>query len=273
MPLKLHLSRLGAGFLLTLAMLACAAAAEAPPLVLLVQRLPREEMPVASIQPLADYIADLTGRRCLVKMPPNFPAYWEAVRHAQYDLALDTPYFTDYRIQKFGFTVLVKTPETTSYSLIMRADTPVRDPGWLLGKRVASLGLLSVGTLRLNALFPNPIRQPVLHEVHSSEEAIDLLRTRKVEAAFLPTSLIGRDSGRSGIVVVLTTEPIPRLVLSVSPRLARELSNKVRNGLLHAHATKPGRTMLGAIGLDYFDAATNDEFANQSYVLQGYWGY
>lgn len=273
MPHRLRLPGRWVLIAFALAILAGTAAAEESPLVLLVQRLPREEMPSASLQPLADYIAAIAGRPCVIDMPPNFPAYWEAVRHGHYDLALDAPYFTDYRIQKLGFTALIKTPETASYSLIMRDDARVRDPSSLVGKRVASLGLLSIGTLRLNALFPNPIRQPVLHDVHSTKEGIDLLRKRKVEAAFLPTSLIESRFDRSGIAVVLTTEPIPRLALSASPQLAPELADKIRDGLLRAHTTDAGRTMLHAIGLDYFDATTNDEFANQSYVLRGYWGY
>ena len=266
---------LGRSAVLALAFLAFASAiaAEDSPLVLLIQRLPREEMPNRSMQPLADYIGALTGRRCSIVMPPNFPAYWEAVRRNGYDLAFDAPHFTDYRVQKFGFTVLVKTPETASYSLLVREDAAARDPAWLVGRRIASLGLLSIGTLRLNALFPNPMRQPVMVDVHSTEEAAELLLAGNVEAAFLPTSLVGRRVGQTGIAVALTTEPIPRLALSASPRLAPPLTDKIHDGLLRAHTTEGGRKMLHAIGLDYLDAATPEDFANQSYVLRGYWGY
>lgn len=256
-----------------LALFAVTAGAGDSPLVLLIQPLPREEMPGRSMQPLADYIAALSARRCAIDMPPNFPAYWEAVRRNRYDLAFDTPYFTDYRIQKFGFRVLVKTPETASYSLLMRADAPTRDPGWLVGRPVASLGLLSAGTLRLNALYPNPMRQPVLHDVQSTAEGVRLLRAKKVEAAFLPTSLIRTQIAQPGIAIVLTTEPIPRMVLSASPRLAPELVEKIRDGLLRARTTEAGQGMLRAIGLDYLDTAASDDFANQRYVLKDYWGY
>lgn len=256
-----------------LALFALTARAGDASLVLLIQPLPHEEMPARSMQPLANYIAALTKRSCVIDMPPNFPAYWEAVRRHRYDLAFDTPYFTDYRIQKFGFTALVKTPETASYSLIMRGDTRTRDPGWLVGRQVASLGLLSVGTLRLNALYPNPMRQPVLRDVKSTAEGLRLLRAKKVEAAFLPTSLVETQIGQAGLRVVLTTEPVPLLVLSASPRLAPELVEKIRDGLLRARETERGRAMLRATGLDYLAGAANDDFANQRYALKDYWGY
>lgn len=242
-------------------------------LVLLVQPLPREEMPAETLQPLAEYIAALSGRSCRIDTPPSFPAYWEAVRRRRYDLAFDAPYFADYRVQKFGFDILVKTPETASYSLITRADARTPDPAALIGKRVAILGLASIGSLRLNALFPNPIRQPVLVDVADSEDGLGLLLAKKVDGAFLPTERVGRELGRREITVVLTTEPITRLVLSAAPNLPRDLTQKIRVGLLRAHTTDAGRAMLRAIGLDYFDAATNDGFANQRYVLKGYWGY
>ena len=256
-----------------LALLAHPVAAEDAALVLLTQPLPREEMPAASLQPLADYIATLTGRRCTISTPPNFPAYWEAVRHNRYDLAFDAPHFTDYRIRKFGFTALAKTPDTTSYSLLMRDDGRSRDPTVLVGKRVVTLGLTSIGTLRLNALFPDPFRQPVLVEVASTEDGLNMLFKKKVEAAFLPTASIGNRIIPRGSAVILTTEPIPRLALSASPRLARDLIDQIRIGLLQARATDNGRAMLRAIGIDSLDAATNEEFANHSFVLKGYWGY
>jgi ABC-type phosphate/phosphonate transport system substrate-binding protein len=273
MLLKLRSRSRRAIFVVALTMLAGPAAGEDSALVLLVQPLPREEMPAETLQPLADYIAALSGRSCRIDRPPNFPAYWEAVRRRHYDLAFDAPYFADYRVQKFGFDVLVKTPETASYSLIVRADARTRDPASLVGKRVATLGLISIGTLRLNALFPNPIRQPVLVDVAGSEDGLGLLLEKKVEAAFLPTARVGKQVRSRGVAVVLTTEPIARLALSASPNLPRELTTKIRAGLLRAHTADAGRAMLRAIGIDYFDGATNEEFANQSYVLKGYWGY
>lgn len=248
-------------------------AAQDTELTLLVQPLPREEMPAETFQPLADYLSTLTGRSCTIRIPPNFPAYWEVVRHNRYDLAFDAPPFADYRIHKLGFIALVKTPDTASYSLVMREEARTQDPATLVGKRVATLGLASIGTLRLNALFPNPYRQPVVVEVPNSQEGLNLLLDRKVEAAFLPTTGIGRRLTPHGVVVILTTEPTPRLVLSASPRLSRDLTDKIRNNLLQANTTDAGRAMLRAIGIDFFDAATNEEFANQSYVLRGYWGY
>lgn|SRR5581483_4824860 len=241
-------------------------------LVLLIQPLPHEERMTKSYQPLAQYIETLTGRRCTIQVPPNFPAYWNILRRNNYDLALDGPHFTDYRLHKFGFIVLAQLPDTTSYSLIMREAGRVLDPAQLVGRRIASLGLLSTGAVRLSAMFPNPVRQPVLVDVRNAEDGIDLLLDKRVEAAFLPTAIVG-ERPRAGIAVILTTEPVTRLILSAAPRMASDMREKIRDALLQAHQTEAGRSMLRGLGAERFEPAAEETFANQRNVLKSYWGY
>lgn len=242
-------------------------------LVILIQPLPRDERVVPSYQPLARYVEALTGRPCTIHIPLNFPAYWDVLRRNNYDIALDSPHFTDYRAQKFGFHVLAKIPDTTSYSLIMRDASRVLDPTLLVGRRIASLGLLSTGAARLSAMFPNPVRQPVLLDVRSAEEAIDMLLDKRVEAAFLPTAVVSERLRRGGIAVILTTEPGARLMLSVSNRMSSEMREKIRDGLLRANETAAGQAMLQALDLPRFEPVTPESFANQRNVLKSYWGY
>src|SRR5690606_37926144 len=127
-------------------------------------------------------------------------------------------------------------------------------------------GLLSIGTLRLNALFPDPLRQPVVVEAGSVAEVLRLLRARAVKAAFLPTAALTEYAIGRDLAIVLTTEPIPRLALSASPRLPAELRERIRTAMLAAHASEAGREMLRAIGLAGFATAAAGDLANQSYV-------
>lgn len=244
-----------------------------PPLVLLAQSLPRDERAVDSYAALAQYIQSITGRPCALQTLPTFPAYWETVRRNDYDLALDAPHFTDYRVHKFGFSVLAKLPDTAGYSLLAREAEAPTDPEQLVGRRIASLGLLSIGAGRLNAMFPNPMRQPVPLEAASADQAIDLLLQRRVEAAFVPTAAVAARLQGGGIAVVLTTEPMTRLMLSASPRLPVDLRERIREGLLHADQTEAGRAMLRVLRIERFEPATTESFANQRNALKRYWGY
>ena len=272
-PLHAKTGRYASLWLATALLVPQLASADETAFVLLIQPLPREERTFRSYQPLAQYIQTLTGRPCTIQIPPNFPSYWSVLHRNNYDIALDGPHFTDYRLNKFGFSAIAKIPDNASYSLITRDTARIVDPAQLIGRRIASLGLLSGGSARLNAMFPNPARQPALIEVRSSEEAINFLLDKRVEAAFLPTTAVGQKVQRGGLTVILTTEPMARLVLSASPRLKAEIKEKIRDGLLQAHQTDAGRTMLQGIGLERFEPVTPESFANQRNVLKSYWGY
>ncbi|MFL6711299.1 MAG: phosphate/phosphite/phosphonate ABC transporter substrate-binding protein [Sulfurifustis sp.] len=273
-PKRIHpLFRVAAWLALAALLFGATLVAEEPPLVLLAQSLARDERSIDSYAPLAQYIASLTGRRCTLQMPPNFPAYWATLRQGKYDLALDAPHFTDYRVHKFGFSVLAKLPDAAGYSLIARDAEAPSDPAQLVGRRIASLGLLSVGAGRLAAMFPNPVRQPLLIEVASVDQAMDLLLARRVEAAFLPAPALARRLAQGGVTVVLTTEPMTQLAVSASPRLPAEMRERVREGLLRADQTEAGRALLRAIDIKRFEPVTAESFANQRTALKRYWGY
>jgi len=250
-------------------------AASSDELVLLVQPILSEEKTKAAYEPLAAYISQITGKPCVVRAMPNFFAYWDTIRRKSgYDLVLDAAHFTDYRAQKMGFKVLAKIPDTVSYSLIVPEGSMVLDPAELIGKTIATLGPPSIGAARLNAMFPNPLRQPIIIEVANSDEGMKMVVEGRVHAAILPTPLVSRQMSQGGgVFVVTTTEPIPHIALSASSNLNGGTLDKIRTALINANKTEDGKKMLQGIGFPKFDPATPDLYAGQSNILKEYWGY
>jgi ABC-type phosphate/phosphonate transport system substrate-binding protein len=244
-------------------------------LVLAVQPILDERQTRQAFQPLCDFLAKATGRDCTIFTASHFYPYWEAVRQGKdFNLALDAAHFTDYRVQKLGFEVLAKIPDTVSYTLVTRNTDLVVDPAELVGKRVATLGIPSIGAARLNSLFPNPARQPVTVEVPDAESGIKQLLDQKVDAAILPTPIVSQHMARgAGISVVLTTDPIPHIALSASATLDPALRRVIRQALIQAHQTSHGQEMLKAIGFERFDPASAAIYKGQAKLLQQYWGY
>jgi hypothetical protein len=244
-------------------------------LILAIQPVLGDAQTRQTFQPLADYIARATGRKCVIQTSPNFMAYWDTARKGtDYDLALDAAHFTDYRIHKLGFVVLAKIPDSVTYSLVVPDDAVVLDPAELVAKRIATLGVPSIGAARLNALFPNPARQPFPVEVASAEEGMALLLTHRVAAAILPTPIVSQQMQRGGgISVVLTTDPIPHIALTAGPTVDAKTREAIRKALLQANATPEGKQMLAKIGFERFDPATAAVYAGQAQVLKAYWGY
>lgn len=251
------------------------APAQGDTLVLAVQPVLSEAQTRQAFQALADFIGSVSGKTCVVHTRPNFMAYWETMRKGdQYDFVLDAAHFTDYRVKKLGYSILAKIPDSVSYTLVVRDDNLVIDPMELVAKRVATLGIPSIGAARLNAMFPNPSRQPYIVEVDSAEAGIDMVLTGKVVAAILPTPIVSEHMRTSGrLSVVTTTEPIPHIALSAAPSVAADVQERVRKALLEADKTPAGQAMLKGIGFERFVAATPALYKDQSHVLQEYWGF
>jgi hypothetical protein len=249
--------------------------AQAAGYALYVQPVLSEEDTRRAFMPLCQFITQVANQPCQVHTSPNFLAYWDTIRRGEKaDFVLDAAHFTDYRAVKQGYKVLVKVPDTVSYSLVVPEDKIVFDPVELAGKPVASLGQPSIGAARLNALFPNPMRQPAIVEVNNAVDGVALVREGKVDGAILPTPVVSQAMARGGgLVVVTTTEPLPHIALSASPRVDAEMRERLRAALLKANTTPEGQRMLRSIGFPRFESATEEMYANHGRVLKEYWGY
>lgn len=244
-------------------------------LVLAIQPILDREQTERAFQPLCDYLGRATQRPCRLFTTTHFYPYWEAVRRGtDFNLALDAAHFTDFRAQRLGFEVLAKVPATVTYTLVTRNAELVFDHTELVGKRVATLGVPSVGAAYLSALYPNPVRQPLPVEVADADQGIRTLLAGRTFAAILPTPIIAQQMAAGApISVVMTTEPIPHIALSAAPSLPPALRAQIRSAALAAHNTPQGLAMLRAIGFEQFDPADAGMYRGQATKLEQYHGY
>lgn len=249
--------------------------AEPGDIVFVIQPILSEEQTKRAFQPLADYLGKASGKRVVIRTLPNFLAYWEVIRQdSGFHLVLDAAHFTDYRVEKMGFKVLAKLPDTVSYSLVVNSGALVIDPVELVGKTVATTGAPSIGAARLNAMYPNPVRQPIIVDSGTAEEGLEMVIKNKVQAAIVPTPLVSQRMAQGGgISVVTTTEPLPHIAFSASPKLDDATREKIRNALVNAANTADGRQMLKDVNFERFDPATEQIYAGQGNILKEYWGY
>jgi len=249
--------------------------ADSSDLRLAIQPVLSESRTRAAFAPLADYLQKVTGRKVVIKTMPNFLSYWDLVRKPdQYDLSLDAAHFTDYRADKGDFEVLAKIPDFVSYSIVVRQENLVFEPSELTAKSIATLGAPSIGAARLNAMFPNPMRQPAMIEVSSAEIGMQKLLSGEVFAAILPTPIVSQFMGNNApLSVVSTTEPIPHIALCASLKLDAATRETIRAALVGAANTADGRQMLKGIGFAKFDPASKKIYQGQAQILKQYWGY
>jgi len=221
-------------------------------------------------QPLADYLSAVSGQKVRLVTHANFLAHWQAMKRDEYDLVLDGPHFTAYRIEKMGYTVLAKLPGLLSHSLVTNTENMVLEPAELISRSIATTASPALGALYLNIIFPNPSRQPTIIETTDVEQAAELAEQGKVVAALIPTPLLSR---YPDLVTVFTTEQVVSLGISASPKLGAELQNTLRKALLDAPNNPAGRKALEAMTAEELEPADNASFQDMERLLEGTWGY
>lgn len=235
-------------------------------LTLVIQPILGMEKTKDAFLPLATYISKITGKTVQIKTYPNFITYWNETRNGgDFDLILDAAHFTGYRAKELGFEILAKVQGTVSYSIIVPDTALVLDIDELVGKKIATLGPPSMGAAKMALLFDNPLRQPFVYETENSEQALDLLATDEVDAAIIPTPLVG---SLAGISVVTTTEPSQHIALSASPALSSDIRDYIRDGLIYANSSLEGRQMLMDIGISGFENPNTDRYVLAADLLQ-----
>ncbi|HHC73427.1 MAG TPA: phosphate/phosphite/phosphonate ABC transporter substrate-binding protein [Thiotrichales bacterium] len=238
---------------------------------LVVQPIQSPEDTRRAFQPLTDYLTKATGEEIRLVTTINFVAYWETMKKGEeYDLILDAAHFTDYRIQRMDYVPLVKLKDVVSFSLVTHEENPILEPKELIGKTVALLSSPSLDAMRLSQMFPNPLRQPVIILVDNSREAALKVKNGEVAAAMIPTPMV---RSFPFLYTVQTTDQVPHMALSASPKVPPEVRQKIRKALLEADRTEAGRAMLQAIRLDGFEPASPETYKGYAKLLQGVFGY
>jgi ABC-type phosphate/phosphonate transport system substrate-binding protein len=245
-------------------------ASHASGIVLAVQPIMPESQTRKAYQPLADYLQQVTGEPVKLVTSPNFLVYWELMKRNKWDMVLDAAHFTDYRNDKTGYTVLAKLPDTVSYTLAASPDLMVLEPEELIGKRIATLPSPGLGAVRLQEIFPNPMRQPEYVQAEDADDAAKKVLSGKAAAAMIPTRLL---SLYPSLVPVVTTKPVPAPAISVSPSMSPEVRAKIRKAMVDASHTTQGKAMLKAVNLPSFEKADNKLYAGQEKLLINTWGY
>ena len=231
--------------------------------------LQSEERTREIFQPMASYIQHLTGKKVELHTYPNFISYWsETQKGDKYDVVFDAANFIDYRNKTHDFTVIAKQPGTVSISLIVPEDSIVFDSEELVGKKISTLGPPSIAAVNIYGMYENPVRQPTVVEANNSQHVIKMLQEGKVDAGMIPTPLVsGIMANEGGINVVLTTEPVPSMGISVSPGVTSEIREILVKGFLEADKTPEGKKMLEGTSLNPFEKTSNQNYFGFSEMM------
>jgi ABC-type phosphate/phosphonate transport system substrate-binding protein len=228
-----------------------------------IQPILSEEETRTAFEPLAEFIAKITGSEVKIHTARDFPEYWVNQKNNNpYEIMMDNAFFTDYRNEKENWVSIAKIPGLVSYTLIVTADNAVFETDELVGQKIASLMPPAPSGIFLGQMFRNPLRQPYISPTNSAEESLQALLDGKVMAAIIPTPLVNvaLQEGKD-LVVVKTSVQIPHVAISVSPNVPEETRDKLRTALLEADQNDAGKALLKALGFTNFEPADPSGYA------------
>lgn len=225
----------------------------------------------ANYLPLSKYLSKKTGHEFTIVSYRDFLTYWIRMKSGKnLHFILDAAHFTDFRIQRKGYQVLVKIPDTVSFTVVTHEDNFIFDMDELVSKRIASMPSPGVGAVRLNEMFPNPLRLPISIQARDSVDAANKVLDGSVDAAIIPSPLVGSFDRLNSVT---STEPVPHMALSVSPEVPEEVAQAVKKALLEAINTPDGKKMLEDLNFASFEDTSPETYAGYADMLDGVFGY
>lgn len=225
----------------------------------------------ANYQPLSAYLSKKTGHEFTIVSYRNFLTYWIRMKKGKdMHFILDAAHFTDFRIQRHDYQVLVKIPDTVSFTVVTNEENFVFDMEELISKRIATMASPGLGALRLNEMFPNPLRLPLCIEASDSVDAVNKVLAGSVAAAIIPSPLVGSYEGLNSVI---STEPVPHMALSSAPGVPVDVAQAVKKALLEAASTPDGKKMLEEMSLSGFNDTSAETYAGYADMLDGIFGY
>ncbi len=221
-------------------------------------------------QPLVNYLRGKTGHQFKIITTSNFLSHWEAIKKGKYDLVLDGPQFTGYRLEKLNYNVLARFPDVVSYTLVASENEMILEAEELIGKIIATNPSPALGALRLQEIFPNPLRQPRIMEANDSITAAKQVLEGKAQAAIIPAAMVG---AYPQLTTVRNTEQIPSPAISASPKMDAEICASISKALLEADQSEDGKKALEAINITRFEVSDGKEYRPHATLLQEMWDY
>lgn len=224
-------------------------------------------------QPLLTYLKRRTGHNFRLVEARNYNSYWRDLRaNVPVDFAFEDAHFADFRIQFNGFVPVARNTESTVYALIASPEYEGQDIRALIGEPVACMGAPSLGFALLVQMYDNnPLSQPsVRSNAASWRDEVQMIFADEVKGAVVPAHLAEEFYN---LPTLARTQPVPGRAFTASPAVPEEVITAIGEALESLHEDPDLYDVLAELGVSQFVPATAAEYAGQSELLRGFYGY
>ncbi len=218
---------------------------------------------------LATYLADAGGVPVRERTSRNVLAHWRATGELDGAvLILDEAHFVDARARDGAHVPFARIAGLVGHSVVSAPGILLLDVDELEGRTIAAPPAPALATLRVIALFPDPLRRPRLRDARDLDAIVALLRAGRVDAAVVPSEALG---DLPELNAVLDAELAPGPGLTASAAIPSPVREAMRDALLGAASRPRGRALLEALGVDGFETADAETYDGFAVLLRGTW--
>lgn len=244
---------------------------------------PRESLKDAQEMygPVAAHLSKLLGLKVVYQYPKDWLTFSKHMREGKYDVVFDGPHFISWRAVHLQHTPVVRLPGSLEFYIIAKAaDKTVNSTGDLFGKKICGLAPPNLGTLSVYAEFPNPVRQPIIHEVKGGMQKVFLdFKEGKCDAAVLRTSVFDKGlkpEDKAFSKVIYKSPAMPNQGISVSPKFNQAQIQQIITSLTVGDGVASTTRILKRFGgkAKAFIPVKPDEFTDLNLLMEGVvWGW
>ncbi len=230
---------------------------------------------VETYRPIADTLEKHLQREVIIYSARDFKTFVERTRQGDYDILLTAPHLAWLARRDAGYRPLLKYAQPVYGLLVVRIDSPYKEPKALRGHTIATPDPFAVAVLALHAeLATQGLRHGIDYRTVASgshRNAVMQVINDRTDGAMLGqhTYTMLPPELRQQLRVLAKTAPLSSLMYLTHPRLRDAESQAIRKALLQFASLPEGRAFMrdgGYAGLVDVDGGELQSF--HPYALQ-----
>ena len=230
-------------------------------------------------QPVAGLLSEITGASVTYHHPGNWPNYLRDMQAARFDFIIDGAHFLSWRQEKIEHRPLLSLGQSLTYVVASPETLGIGDIFALRNRPVCAAIPPSLDALTVLDQFGSDLSAPRLVPSRGYVTALQLMSEGRCDAAVMPQAVYRQRAaaGQFGEMRILFQSiPLPHYGLSASPRVPREMQERIIGQLAGRPAPVSLAPLLGAFGLpagNVLVEADADAYSGYAYLLEDYWGF
>ena len=226
----------------------------------------------ATYEPLAQAMSEAIGEKVQYKFPRDFIEYSVDMQNGRYDIVLDGPHFSQWRVTNLHHTILVNLPENLQFLVV----TPITNKNVntlhdLVYETVCAQMTPQLGTLMLLQNYSERAAEPRLHLVHGEDKVFYDFTGGKCTAAVLRDKTFFKmpQAERAAYKVVYKSAVAPNDAITANGKITQEQRKSLIVLLTNPEAMKVAGPIFNRFSRNAvaFDVADPDQFKDLDQLL------